>query len=223
MFDIENGGKDYKAQKAEFLGKWLWVLFWLFIPGVIASFMVNENVISMFPALYFPGEILQLICQVAYGILLLKVSEYDTRYKISGCIIIIVTILGFVVNYVFYSNDDLYLVMLIPLGVAGLVGEYFEYIAHSGVLEEFDPVTSAKWKKLWIWYIGSFGVFLASMVAVFILSPIIGLLIMLVSAIAIIVVSILKLVYLYRTAKTFRDYRENNPDIMQSGFTGSDF
>lgn len=223
MFFTENGTKDNKFEKASFLGKWLWIMFWLFIPSMIASVMVNENVVSILPVLYYPGEILQLICQIAYGILLIKVSVYDSRYKISGTILIVITILSFIVNYVFYSNDDLYLVMLIPLGVAGLVGEYFEYTAHSCVLEEFDSVTSAKWKKLWIWYIGSFGVFLASIVAVFILSPIIGLLIMFVSAIAIIVVSILKLVYLYRTAKTFRDYRENNPDIMQSGFNGNDF
>ncbi len=223
MFDIENGGKGYKAQKAGFLGKWLWIMFWLFIPSMIASVMVNENVSAMFPALYFPGEILQLICQIAYGALLLKVSEYDGRYKISGVILIIVTVLSFVFNYLFYDNDGLYLLALIPLGASGLVGEYFEYMAHSGVVADFDNVISAKWKKLWIWYIGSFAVFLLSVFAMFILSPVIGLLVMLVSAIAIIVVSILKLIYLYRTAKTFRDYRENDLDIMQDGFSGSDF
>ena len=222
MFDIENGGKDYKAQKAEFLGKWLWVLFWLFIPGVIASIMVDENIASLFPALLVPGQILQTVCQLIYGAILIKVSNWDSRYRISGIIVIAANILSIALEYVFAGNEEVLLLMLIPLGIAGLVGEYYEYMAHSDVVKEFDEEIAAKWKKLWKWYIGSFGLLVLSIVLVFI-TAILGLLAMLVSAIAIIVVSILKLVYLYRTAKTFKDYREDNPDIMQSGFTGSDF
>ena len=222
MYFTESGTKDNKSEKAMFLGKWLWILFWLFIPGVIASIMVNENIAGLFPALLVPGQILQTVCQLIYGAILIKVSNWDSRYRISGIIVIAANILSIVLEYVFANNAEVLLIMLIPLGIIGLVGEYYEYMAHSDVVEEFDGEIAAKWKKLWKWYIGSFGLMVLSIVLVFI-TAILGLLAMLVSAIAIIVVSILKLVYLYRTAKIFRDYADNNPDMMQNGFTGSDF
>lgn len=59
MFFTESSTKDNKSEKAMFLGKWLWVLFWLFIPSIIASAMVNENIASLFPALLVSGQILQ--------------------------------------------------------------------------------------------------------------------------------------------------------------------
>ena len=48
MYFTESSTKDNKSEKAMFLGKWLWILFWLFIPGMIASIMVNENIASLF-------------------------------------------------------------------------------------------------------------------------------------------------------------------------------
>ena len=222
MFEFEVAGNNRKAEKAQFLGKWLWILFWLFIPGVIASIMVNENIASLFPALFVPGQILQTVCQLIYGAILIKASDWDSRYRISGVIVIAANILSIALEYVFAGNEEVLLLMLIPLGIAGLVGEYYEYMAHSDVVKEFDEEIAAKWKKLWKWYIGSFGLMVLSIVLMFI-TAILGLLAMLVSAIALIVVSILKLVYLYRTAKAFRDYTDNNTDITQNGFTGNDF
>lgn len=222
MFFTESSTKDNKSEKAMFLGKWLWVLFWLFIPSIIASAMVNENIASLFPALLVSGQILQTVCQLIYGAILIKVSNWDSRYRISGIIVIAANILSIALEYIFANNAEVLLIMLIPLGIVGLVGEYNEYMAHSDVVEEFDKDISAKWKKLWKWYIGSFGLLVLSIVLVFI-TAITGLFVMLASAIAIIVVSILKLVYLYRMAKVFRDYTDSNPDVIQSGFTGSDF
>lgn len=56
------------------------------------------------------------------------------------------------------------------------------------------------------WYIGMTLGLLGSILLMLII-PILGLLVALVTAIGTIVVSILKLVYLYRTAKVFREYR----------------
>ena len=51
-----------------------------------------------------------------------------------------------------------------------------------------------------------YGAMLGSILIIVII-PILGLLVTLAAAIGLIVVSILKLVYLYRTAKLFRDYQ----------------
>ena len=61
-------------------------------------------------------------------------------------------------------------------------------------------------RQLWKWYIGMTLGLLGSILLMLII-PILGLLVALVTAIGTIVVSILKLVYLYRTAKVFREYR----------------
>lgn len=44
------------ADKADFLGKWLWILFWLIIPSIISSIMTEENVAERFPALNLPDK-----------------------------------------------------------------------------------------------------------------------------------------------------------------------
>lgn len=95
---------------------------------------------------------------------------------------------------------------IIPAMIVSLVGEYNEYSAHAEVVGDVAPVLSDKWTGLWKWYIGMTLGLLGSILLMLII-PILGLLVALVTAIGTIVVSILKLVYLYRTAKVFREYR----------------
>ena len=96
------------------------------------------------------------------------------------------------------------LVFTIPAMIVSLVGEYNEYSAHAEVVGDVAPVLSDKWTGLWKWYIGMTLGLLGSILLMLII-PILGLLVALVTAIGTIVVSILKLVYLYRTAKVFRE------------------
>ena len=73
------------------------------------------------------------------------------------------------------------------------------------LLEPVDLELSEKWRRLWKWYIGTFlALFVGFFVAL--ISALLGLLVMLASIIGTIVVSILKLVYLWRTTRTFREY-----------------
>ena len=89
--------------------------------------------------------------------------------------------------------------------VVALVGEYNEYVAHSAVLSGVDNELSQKWEVLWKWYIGLLlGTFGCLFVALIL--PILGAIAALGCSVGSIVVGILKLVYLYRTAKEFREY-----------------
>lgn len=78
-------------------------------------------------------------------------------------------------------------------------------MGHSAVLAGVNITLSKKWVTIWKWdrglYLGVLGAFF--LVLIF---PILGLLAMFGAVIAIGVVSVLKAVYLYRTAKTFREY-----------------
>ena len=97
------------------------------------------------------------------------------------------------------------LIFTIPAAIVALVGEYNEYMAHSAVLTGVDNVLSDKWEVLWKWYIGLFlGVF--GSILVMLIIPVLGAIAVIGCTIGTVVVGILKLVYLYRTAKTFRDY-----------------
>ena len=78
-------------------------------------------------------------------------------------------------------------------------------MAHSAVLSGGDNELSEKWEVLWKLYSGLFLGMLGCIIVMLIL-PILGAIAILGCAIGTVVVSILKLVYLYRTAKIFREY-----------------
>jgi hypothetical protein len=93
----------------------------------------------------------------------------------------------------------------IPAAIIALVGEYNEYMGHSAVLTGVDNELSEKWEVLWKWYIGLFlGMF--GCILLMLIIPILGAIALIGAAIGLVVVGILKLVYLYRTAKLFREY-----------------
>lgn len=194
------------AQKAPFLGKWLWLLFLLVIPSVLASFMTNDNIVSWIPALFLPGQILNILSTVAYGLILLKLSTENEHYKTAGFCGLAAAAVSAVVALISGGGEATWTFMLtLPAAVVGLVGEYHEYMGHSEILNGVDFAMSEKWGNLWKWYIGSFVAMFTSVVVV-IIAQILGLLVMLAATITLLVVSLLKLVYLYQTAKLFRAY-----------------
>ncbi len=202
------------AEKAPFLGKWLWILFWLVIPQSLAS-LLNSDLFDSQSVFRFLGLLLQAAYLLSYGLVLLKLSSHIARYRTAGiCFLVggIVNILTSVLPTL-TSGDGLPLLLsLISLvsGVFLLVGEYQEYMGHSELLWDVDVELSDKWRKLWKWYIGCFLVLLASIVVI-LLSLILGLLVTLAATIVLLVIMIVKLVYLYRTAMIFRNWDAEPP------------
>lgn len=195
------------SQRAPDLGKWLWVIFWLVIPSAVASVLTNDTVVSMAPALKLPGSILQTACSIAYGVILLKLAVHEDRYRTSGICALVTGACCLLTAVITGAGETpaWTLLFTLPAAIVALVGEYNEYMAHSGVLTGVDSELSDKWHKLWGWYILFMVALVLSLLLVMII-PILGLLVTLASTIGISVVSILKLVYLYRTAKLFREY-----------------
>lgn len=195
------------AKRAPVLGKWLWILFWLFIPSSIASLMTNENVTVLLPRLYIPGLILSAVCSASYGAILLRLTSEEEKYKTAGICSLICGAVNLVIAVISGGAEipTWTLLISIPASIVSFVGEYNEYTAHSIVLTGVDNDLSDKWSALWKWFIGSFCAMLGSLLVI-VISPILGLLVTLAAVIALIVVSILKLVYLYRTANAFRAY-----------------
>lgn len=161
------------------LAKWINALFWLVIVVNIASLFTSENVTNAVPPLALAGKIISIAAEAIYGIILIPVTD-GTEFLLA-IPVVIVTI------------------------VVDMLGEYYEFMGHTDVLCDVDTVLSDKWFNLWKWYLGTFlciigGTVLAVMI------PLIGLLVVLAATVGTLVVNVLKIVYLYKTAKAFRTF-----------------
>lgn len=195
------------AKRAPVLGKWLWIIFWLIIPSTIGSIMANETTAKILPGLLMPGQIINTICSLTYGAILLKLGSEEERYRTAGICALIAGASSALAAIINGGSDGAtwILIFTIPAAIVAIVGEYNEYMAHSAVLSGVDNELSEKWEVLWMWYIGLFAGIFGSIILMLII-PVLGAIAVIGATIGTVVVSILKLVYLYRTAKIFREY-----------------
>jgi len=203
--------KQEVAKRAPFLGKWLWVLFWLVIPTTIAGLMENDLVAESAPSVFFAGQILSAVCSLVYGIILMKMSAEEDRYRTAGICALVSAVISLLVAILDRGAEGVTwtLILTIPAVIVGFVGEYNEYMTHSAVLMGLDDDLSSKWETLWKWYIGLF-LGIIGCIVVMLIFPLLGAIAVLCVAIGVAVISILKLVYLYRTAKVFRQYQPDD-------------
>lgn len=215
MNDRETTGDGSRLDRedAAVLAGRLWPLLWLVVPGTIAGFLSDEALSAHWPDLALLGEILGILCSVVYGLLLLSLAKVNGGYRAAGACTLFVVAAGVIVQVLGGSGDphnverSIALILTFLSGVAALVGEYTECTSHAEVLEPVDIALSQRWRRLWKWYVGLFlGTFAGILVALF--SQWLGLLVMTASTVGSLVVAILKLVYLWRTARTFREYEE---------------
>lgn len=188
------------------LAKWIGVLFWLIIAANIASLFTSENVTNAVPSLAFAGQILNIVTTAAYGVILLKIASESIYYRNSAICCFITAVVAVAMIPV---SDDTDLALAIPVVIVSvivsMIGEYYEYKGHTDVLNDVSPALSEKWIRLWKWYMGTFlGIIGGTVLAVMI--PLIGMIIVLGATIGTMVVSVVKIVYIYKTAKAFRNY-----------------
>ena len=95
------------------------------------------------------------------------------------------------------------LLVLLPVIVVSLVGQYHCYMGHAAVLYKVDDTLADKWVVLWKWNIGMFALFFVSILLIFVLT-FIAVLTLQAATIGMAVVTVVELVCLYRTAQRFR-------------------
>ena len=198
-------------RKAPFLGKWLWILFWLFIPSEIASLLANNTLAASLPDLYIPGKVLSAICMLAYGFILIKLASEEEDYRTAGICTLICAAMNGIIAFVsegLANAPMLLLAILIITSIISVVGEYKAFAAHSEILVGVDNLLSDKWLVLRKWYIGAYCVMIACFLLMFLSSVLgaLGALGVLASVICMVIVGIVKLVYLFQTASIFRQY-----------------
>lgn len=195
------------AQKSEFIGRLMQILFWLCIPLAVAGVLTNESVIDKFGFLYLSGQIINILCLLAYGIVLIKLSAEYIKYKTAAVCEFITCVVSVIL--LFRGTESSTALVLGGISaIVSLIGEYNEYMSHAYILKDIDLVMSDNWEKLWKWFIGMFLALIAGFIVMAVI-PFIGIIILIIAAVGTLIVSILKLVYLYRTAKIFREYSLN--------------
>lgn len=205
--EAEQYRKAAVARRAPVMGKWLWLLFWLVIPNTIAGLLSNETAAELAPALYMPGQILNTACALAGSLMLLKLGTEEDGYRTAGICTLIAAAGNFITTLISSGpvTAGWSLIITLPAAIVGLFGQYHEFMAHSAVLTGVNNELAQQWETLWKWDIGMMLGLLGSILVLLVI-PILGLLLVLAGAIGLIVVEILRLMYLYRTAKAFRSY-----------------
>lgn len=195
------------ARKAPFLGRWLWILFWMVIPSMVASLLAMDAMAGWAPGVYLFGKYLGVACSLLYGLILLRLVKENDSYRTAGILRLVTAGVSLLLVLVAGNNTGANWTLLISLpgAVVGLVAAYQEYMAHAAVLDGVDCTLAEKWRRLWKWYIGmNLGIF--GCLVVMIIFPLLGLLLVLAALIGQVVVGILDLVYLYQSAQVFRYY-----------------
>lgn len=195
------------ALKAPFFGRWLWVLFWLVIPGTVASILGMDALAAAAPGVYLFGKYLGVACSLVYGLILLRMASEQDAYRTAGILRLVTAAVSLLLALVAGKSSAANWTLLISLpgGVVGMVATYQEYMAHASVMDGVDNALAEKWRTLWKWYIGVFIAMFGSIV-VMLIFRLLGLLVLLAALVGTVVVEILALVYLYQSAKEFRYY-----------------
>lgn len=204
------------AQRLPILRRWLWVLFWMWIPAII--FGVIGGISQVIPVLEWPSNILGWLYSLAYAFILLKLSAAEKKYKKAGMFYLIEAAFEVALLFIPRYNDTAtsldvviqdrpdqniwYLLVKAVALIPGLLSVYYMYKAHSEAMAGIDNDLSQKWEKLWKWWVyGLVSVPVSSLlVCIYI-----GVLLLLADIIMFLVLAILQCVYLYRSARACRD------------------
>ena len=202
----EATGKRRKKEQAAFLGKWLWVLFWMFLPSLVAGLLTDPTLTAQFPQLSLPGTVFSLAYTVAYGVILLLLSKECSKYKLAGAFVIAGGLVGLLPSLISAAqyNSSLSLLLTLPGLALSIAAQFMEFYGHSQVIEPYDNTLSLRWKQLWTWNLILTLVNFASGLLLSV-SWFFGLVLGLLASVASLALLVLKLVYLYRTAQLFRE------------------
>ncbi len=211
MIKYESGTME--VSKAKYLSKKIWILFWLFVPSLVASILSIISPEGPFNVLNISSIVINIICEIIYCIVLIKLSAKCKRYQTAGICYLAVGVINVIITFVPNVNNDAEITVLI--GIISLVillmQEYNEYKAHAEILKGIDWELSERWEKFWKWSLRLFFAMFGGIFAAMIFS-LLGAFILLISLFAVVVLRIMYTVYLYRTAKTFDEYAKYKMD-----------
>ena len=202
-----------RVKKAEMMGKWVMVLFWLQIVAIVGN-VLSDDLFEAIPPVYFLGSLISFGIMVANSIILIRLKEVEDWfgkagicYLVSGCSGIVIVLLAL------EGAEVLGTLLSFAMTIVGLRGNYDECTGYEVALQDVDKNLSEQWSTQWmlelICILSTLGVSLLTLIGAAFLSTgvlIVCAILLLAIAIASLVVGIRRLVYLHRTAVCFQNY-----------------
>lgn len=184
-----------------FYGKWIWYLFILIVPNIIGAIF---SAVDSAPILVTVGGLITSAVSIAYVVFLIILGKQNNDYKIAGYVQIPSFVFNLIGTFMFMGSETPIWWNAIECAAALLAvyGLYLEIKTHAAITAPVDSVLSEKWTKILKWAIICFAIFAAYPLIA--LVPVLGVIVLVAAAIGVIVISILKLIYLYQTAKLFQ-------------------
>lgn len=193
-----------QGSDAAFFSKWLMWYFWLnilsVIPAAVSSLFTEIQDAVVFASLLGNFRII-CCCVVA-----LVMGSRERLFRTSG--ILFIGYLGADTLMAVLGNETVTTVLSVVSTAVMYAAEYFSFRGCARILEDRDPEMSAKWRRLWKWFLGvqllSLVGFYAAMALLSGAGVLVGLLTIVILGVGLIAVVVARMVYVWQSAKLLR-------------------
>ena len=193
------------AETAPLMAKWVPLIFWLAVPLVLASLLASNIVAQAFPSLGAAGTGLQVLCGLAYGLFMWRLTPVLRVYRTAALCKLALSLMNLVLLAV-PEESGLFFLLGIPTIFVSFYGSYVEFSAHAQAVEPLDAGLAASWRKLWKLLLLSLGV----TVLTYFFFAFMGSFAFMLAALATLGLTgyyaVLRMICLWRTAKLFREW-----------------
>ncbi|WP_325214307.1 DUF3795 domain-containing protein [Oscillibacter sp.] len=202
--DGEEAKQRRLAETAPLMAKWTWLMFWLVVPSELAGLLTVDFVAQAFPAAEAVGTALRFLCGLAYALFLWKLTPVLRSYR-TAALCQLVVVLMYMFLPVIPEGSGLFFLLGVPSLLLSLYGDYVEFFAHAQAVEPLDAELAANWRKLWKLLLISIGSLFLFLLSLF-MGPFVAMFVGLAALALAIYYAVMRMVYLWRTAKRFREW-----------------
>ena len=191
-------------EERNFLGKWLWIMFLLFIPEVLASFMTMEE--FGFPAFVVAsGTVIALVSTFVYALALFKMSKIEPIYRSAALAQFLAMAAQLSIGITSTQADPAVMgLMSLCVMVVSLYGQIQEFQGHVDIMKKANGAVSIEWNTVLKWYIASFFLGIVATILTLVAPGNIAFIFTFVYICVEFVVQVRKIMLLYKSAKVFR-------------------
>lgn len=206
--------RERKVKNAALLGKWVTVLFWLQIAAVIVG-VLDSDLFDGIPVIQLIGSLVSYGIMIANSVILIKLKTVEDWFGKAGVCYLVSGLSGLVIALLLLGDAvAISSALTIAMLIVQMRGNYSECTGYEVVLGGIDDDLAGKWAIQWKLEIISTVTVLVSAIVLLVgaytgggLLTVLAGLVTLVASIGAFVLGIMRLVYLYRTAELFRNYR----------------
>lgn len=204
QYDARQAKARVMDRRGPFLGKWLWVLFWLTLLSAFVPYDSFAEGTQKFTAMLCISDVIVL----AAATVVIVMAQEERTYLIPGCILAGLACHDFLMHLFTVNGEPplltVFTAMLTPY-VRG-IGAYLLLTAHAEAAADVDIGLREKLLRLRKWYLIAVIAFeVCNYIVIF--APVLVMTAAGMLGIALFVMEIMELVYLARMAKGFRKFR----------------